>query len=101
MPGILAVEGVEKEVGVPVDDGQEVVEVVRDAARQQSHGLHLLGLAQLFVALAKRQLGLAAVGNISSVNNNPSYRGIVQEVRRQSFDCPQGAIEVAEAPIQP
>ena len=34
-------------VGKPHDDGEDVVEVVGDAAGQGAHGLHLLGLAEL------------------------------------------------------
>jgi hypothetical protein len=32
---------------VPLDDHQQVVEVVRNAARQAANGFHLLRLAQL------------------------------------------------------
>ena len=34
-----------------IDDGQQVVEVVRDAAGELANGFHLLGLAQLLVCL--------------------------------------------------
>ncbi len=38
-----------QQLGVGEDDGQQVVEVVRDAAGQLADRLHLLGLAQLFL----------------------------------------------------
>ena len=43
-PGSGGLERVEQELRAAADDGQDVVEVVRDAAGQTSHRLHLLGL---------------------------------------------------------
>ncbi len=39
-------------LGAPRDDGEQVVEVVRDAAREPADRLHLLGLAELLLELA-------------------------------------------------
>ena len=46
-----------RELRVAPDDGEEVVEVVRDPPGEPPHCLHLLGLSQAFLALAQRLLG--------------------------------------------
>ena len=43
------VEGVLHDVAMTVDDGEEVVEVVGDAAGQASHGLHFVGMLEVFL----------------------------------------------------
>ena len=45
----VAGDALEREVAVAEDGGEQVVEVVRDAARQTAHRLHLLGLAELLL----------------------------------------------------
>ena len=55
-----------KEVGRGPDDGQEIVEVVRHAAGELTHGLHLLRLAQRFLALA-------AFGDIDGLGNGADH----------------------------
>ena len=40
-------EFVKHQLTVALDDGEQIVEVVRDAAGQAAYGFHLLGLAQL------------------------------------------------------
>ena len=49
------------ELGVADDGGEEVVEVVRDAAGEPADGLHLLRLAQLLLAFVERLLGQPAI----------------------------------------
>jgi len=49
MDRLLRPEPREDELGPSRDHGQEVVEVVRDAAREPPDGLHLLRLAQLLL----------------------------------------------------
>ena len=39
---------IDQRLGVAVDDGQEIVEIMRDSTRKLTDCLHLLGLAQLF-----------------------------------------------------
>ena len=46
---------------VPNDDGQEVVEITRDTARQASQRLHLLGLSQPLLGLTMGALNLRPV----------------------------------------
>ena len=43
---VVGVKTVQHQFAVPVDDGQEVVEIVRHSPRQPSHRLHLLRLAE-------------------------------------------------------
>ena len=46
---VVGLEPAEDQVGAAGDDREQVVEVVRDAARQAAHRLHLLGLPELFL----------------------------------------------------
>src|ERR1019366_1866902 len=50
--GIVCRKVVEEHVAVAVDDGQQVVEVVGNAAGEASDGLHFLRLQQLFLQAA-------------------------------------------------
>jgi hypothetical protein len=45
-----------QEIGRGLDDREQVVEVVRDTARQLAHGLHLLGLTQGLLGLSQALL---------------------------------------------
>src|SRR6266516_7833106 len=49
--GIRGGEVLEEEVRIARDRREDVVEVVRDAARQPAHRFHLLGLPQLLLEL--------------------------------------------------
>ena len=40
-----------EQIAIAADDGQQIIEVVRDAARQPAHGFHFVGLAQSFFEL--------------------------------------------------
>ncbi len=59
--GIALFQLLEHEVAVAQDTGQQVVEVVGDAARELSHRLHSLRLATLVLAPAERRLRLFAL----------------------------------------
>jgi hypothetical protein len=48
-PGVSGLRAGEEDVAVADDDGQQVVEVVRDPSRQAPHRLHLLRLPELFL----------------------------------------------------
>ena len=51
----------QQHVAVPHDDGQQIIEIVGDSARQSPHGLHFLRLAKLFLAATQGVLhGLCA-----------------------------------------
>ena len=53
-----------RELAVAQDRAQDVVEVVRDAAREVADSLHLLGLAQLHLEAQLLLLGAHLVGNV-------------------------------------
>ena len=55
-----------KEIGRGTDDGQEIVEVVRDAAGELADGLHLLRLPQRFLALA-------ALGDVDGLRHRADH----------------------------
>ena len=76
-----------QEIGRRTDDGQEVVEVVRDAAGQLADGLHLLGLAQRFLALA-------AFGDVDGFRHGAGHRAMAIVER------PHREIEIAVADRQ-
>jgi hypothetical protein len=46
------------------DRGQQIVEVMRDAAGQLAHGLHLLALSQRFLRFDQPSFGFQAVGDV-------------------------------------
>jgi hypothetical protein len=61
---------VQQLVQAQLDGGQQVVEVVRDAAGQLADGLHLLGLGQL-------QFDLLLLGHVDQIDDQPPF-GLVQ-----------------------
>src|SRR5207247_10217188 len=52
--GIPGIEPLEQEIAPPIDDGEEVVEVVGDAPREAADRFPLLALAKLGFAVAQR-----------------------------------------------
>ena len=54
----------QRELRVAGDDGDEIVEVVRDAAGERADGLELLRLAELRLALAQRLLDARALADL-------------------------------------
>ena len=58
-------QAAEEQLAVPPDDGQKVVEVVRDAARQAADGLHLLRLAEQLLAASQRFFRLLALAQVA------------------------------------
>src|SRR6266853_1333322 len=61
---IVGRQAQEQELRAPGDDGQEVVEVVRDAAGELPHGFHLLNLAELSLALPERLFRALALADV-------------------------------------
>src|SRR4051794_33195631 len=60
------------EIERPDDPGQEIVEIVGDAAGQLSDGLHLLGLSELLLqVLALRDVAADAVQHVSASRDRP------------------------------
>ena len=53
-PLVAFFQRLHEQLGVPANRHQQIVEVVRHAAREAADGLHLLRLPQLLVALPKR-----------------------------------------------
>ena len=63
---LLPLEGaVQAQLRIADDGREDVVEIVRDAAREGADGLHLLRLAQLPLELALLLLRAAAVGHLA------------------------------------
>ena len=63
--------------GMAVDDGEDVVEIVGDAAGELADGFHFLGLAQLLFQAFLRQGRLLAFGNIAHVQQGGGPAGII------------------------
>ena len=59
-----------QEIGRGADDGQQIVEIVRDAAGQLPDGFHLLRLAQRFLALA-------ALGDVDGFRHRADDRAVL------------------------
>ena len=66
-------------VEITDDDSQQVVEVVRDAARQLADGLHLVGVPQLL-------LHDNAVRDLARVDHDRVHDRIVQEIADNRID---------------
>ena len=61
---ILGGQPPQHQIAVAADDHEQVVEVVRDAARELADGIHLLGLAELFLGLAEGLRGALVLREI-------------------------------------
>src|SRR5207249_7440590 len=72
MARIVRVRAAQEELAAPGDHGEEVVEVVGDAACEAAHRLHLLGLAELLGQVAVGLLG----GDRKSTRLNSSHVSI-------------------------
>ena len=64
--GVAGAQGVEQEGGVAVDDGEQIVEVVGDAAGQLAHTLQSLGLDELSLQAVALGLGAAALRHVDA-----------------------------------
>ena len=67
-----------QEFDVADDDGEQVVEIVGDAAGELANGLHLLGLPQSL-------LGLQALGDLL---RDPLLQGLVQALEFLGWPAP-------------
>ena len=61
-----ALQGLHQQLRVAANRGEQVVEVVRDAARQPADRLHLLRVTQLFLELAARRFGGLPFGHFAA-----------------------------------
>src|SRR5689334_6159358 len=71
---VLGLDLGEQDVGASEDDGEEVVEVVGDPAREAADGVHLLGLLEL--ALGLRQLVVGTAGLVEQPAVLEGHRGV-------------------------
>ena len=65
--GSSGFSGMQQDVGAPEDDGEEVVEIVRDPAREPADRLHLLGLLELALGLGQLVVGAAGLEEQAAV----------------------------------
>ena len=79
-----------QEVGRGADDGQEIVEIVRDAAGQLADRFHLLRLAQRFLALA-------ALGDVDGLRHRADDRAVLVAQRAHR----EVEIALADRQMQP
>src|SRR2546423_2389475 len=78
------------DLGISLDNHEQVVEVVRDSASQSPHGLHLLRLSNLL-------LQASAAGYIARGNDNAAHSNIVQQIVSHRFQPYPGVIFAAKA----
>ena len=81
--GMVGVEAVEQQVRVPEDGGEDVVEVVCDAARQPSDRLHLQRLPELHVALPQRVFAHPALRQVTDPCPEQHTIGVVDARDRE------------------
>ena len=86
---ILLRDLVEHQVAVAENRGQQVVEVVRDAAGELADRLHLLRLAQLLFEPAP-------LGDVARVDDDAADRRIVEAVDADAFHDSPRAVRVME-----
>ena len=93
-------EATQEELAVPVDDRQQVVEVVGDASREAPDRLYLLGLAKRFLAGAQRLLHLLALKELADLEADFGYH--LDRVTVRLTDIPaeelDDAVDVADMP---
>src|SRR3984893_3246042 len=65
LPDLANIRGILDELEVPGDHHKQVVEIVRDAARELADGLHLLALVKLLLHEAARLHGVLVLGDVS------------------------------------
>ncbi len=67
--------GAAEQVDRAANDGEQVVEVMRDTARQLADRLQLLRLAQLFLGGAQRGLGRLLLGDVATDGKDLEFAG--------------------------
>ena len=60
LQGIVGFRAIQKQIAVAANDGQQIIEIVRDAAGQAADGFHLVRLAQAFLELLRDRPALSA-----------------------------------------
>ncbi len=88
---VVLAQLLEHQVAVAADGGEDVVEVVRDPAREAAHGLQLLRLAELI-------LEVAALGDVPPDHENPGRRsGVVADGGGAALDQAPASALVADS----
>lgn len=77
-----------EDLGVAQDHRQQVVEVVSDPAREATHRVHLLRLAELRLALAERLGGLPELGDVVMMSHDPADGRVGEQVDRRDGHPP-------------
>ncbi len=89
-PGVIGRQIGEEQVGVSADGGEDVVEVVGDAAGEPADRLHLLRLDDLL-------LETAPLGGVAVVVDNGGDDRVVEEVGEDALEVAPGAVLVPHA----
>ncbi len=88
--GSLGMHGVQQHVRIAGDDHEQVVEIVRDAARQTSHGFQSLRMMELlFQAFA--------LGDVARVHHHAIDSGDVRKIARKGFQHAPRSVAMTDA----
>ena len=87
----------EQHLAVAHDDGQDIVEVVRDTAGQSPHGLHLLRVPQLLFRLVESFFCFHTFGDVVD-DHKASAASLEDEIVGLELDEGEGAVLEAMAP---
>src|SRR5690606_33000270 len=88
----------EQELRVTLDRGEQVVEVVRYAARDAADGLELLRLPEVLLAAAQRDLGVAPFGQVAHDEGVADDVALGVDERRYRGARPDARAVLAYAP---
>jgi hypothetical protein len=91
---VAFVKALGKQLRIPANGHQQVVEVMRHASRQAADRLHLLGLPKLLVALLQCVLGLLALGDVADDGGERQAVGPAQR-RYRKLAWKEGAVFLA------
>ena len=72
--GAVGAGRLQRQLDVPLDHAQHVVEVVRDAAGEAADQLHLLRLGQLLLQPAALRLGAGPIAHVPERRGKPRQR---------------------------
>ncbi len=87
---------VREHAAVAQDDGEKIVEVVRDPARELADRVHLLRLAELLLRSSERDDG----GDVPEVADDRSDGGIGEKISARDFEPSRGPVLVQGAELE-
>ena len=96
--GIVGLHLGEDHVRVAENDGKHVVEIVGDAARQPSHGFHLLRVAELLLLLTECLFGLLAASRLAMKRRRASRHARL-ELRLKLAKAPVRLLNLLRSPV--